>query len=1700
MKRSAKFPMSLKPVAFAALTILLVLGVGAAFPGSGEPSARKDLSGQTATLLPDGSWLLLGGEGGNGPVAAGFLWNEATGGLTQLPTRMKHSRAFHTATVLADGKVAVIGGQGSNGSVVPVEIFKPDVQSFDTVSIQGDRARSHHTATLLTDGQVLIVGGRSSAGKTLDDAQLWNPRTNKIVSLSSRLARPRSGHTAVLTSDGNVLIQGGVDRNGQKLNSSELFNATSRTFTPISKDRSKADVSQSASQSSSALAGSIPVDGATNVSTSTIISLRFSEPMQVESVNTETVTLDGPNGGLAVAVVPAEGGMLAFVNPDSELAPSTKYTVTVDGAVAHDGSDLAKTSFHFTTGATGGTSGGGGASGPGSSGNDSGSTATVWTPTSDWRTHLPPSPWQSLAPLMAPGGVTALSGQVLTIDGNPLANVTLQVGPHKALSDGTGRFLIQGIQAGQVDLMIDATTANSNGRVFGIYQVGVAISAHVTNVLPFTSWMPVLDMAHAVTVPSPTIKETVISNPLMPGLELHIPAGTTILDINGKVVQTVSMTPVPLDRPPFPLPAGVDVPIYFTIQPGLAQLQTPRGGWSWAWLVYPNLNNWPVGSPFNFWNYEADNSGWYVYGKGKVASGGQQIVPDPGVGFYEFSGAMAGNSPAPSPRGKCPGGADPVDCSTGLFFHSETDLHISDVIPIDFQRTYLSQDSQSRPFGIGTTDNYEIFMTANNNTLYTKLDLILSDGEQVNYINTNSNTSDYPHSLFVPTLSSDAAYYGSTMTWNGNGWNLTRKDGTVYAFPDSFGQNNPAKAALISITDRLGNKLTISRDSNGNITQITSPNGRWMQFQHDASNRITQATDGIGRTVTYTYDSYTATGRPTCSSTGMLCAVTDAKGGVTSYSYDGGDRMLTVSDPRGNTAVTNTFDPTTGRVTNQLLADGTSNFQFAYTVNGNGQITQTNITDPNNNVEVKVFDGNGYITGDTRANGVSGVQQTFSYTRDPNSELITEMTDPLNRQVSYGYDTFQLTNYLGTLMTLTHANLLSVTCSNCLSQSINYSMTYDPVFNQVTSVTDPLSHSWSMGYDGRGNMTTVTDPLQHALTLGYNFQGQLTSVSDALSDTAQFTYMYGDLATIMDPAGAISSRFSDGAGRLLFKTDALGNGTGYVYDNLDQVTQITDPNNGLTKFSYDGNSNLLTVKDAKNNQTSYTYDARNRELTRKDALLKSDTYVYDGNSNVTKHTDRLAKVTTYQYDALNRPISIAFVGDTITPTWDAGNRVTMAVDSTAGTINRTWDGLNRLTQEVTPQGTINYTYDNASRRATMQVVGQAQAIYTFDNANRLTAITQGSQSVGLNYDNANRRTCLTLPNGVVASYGYDNDSRVTALTYGTGGNCSSPPSNLGNLTYSYDTDGRRVATAGSLAAVTLPANLTGGTSTVYNADNAQTKFSGISHVFNAAGNMTSDGTNTYTFDARHHLSAISGGATASFVYDAFGRRTKKVVAGTTTQFLYDGFNPVQELNSSNQATANLLTGLRVDEFLTRTDSSNNVSTLITDALGSTIGLVGSAQTIATSYTYQPFGATTVSGAVNGSSYEFTGRENDGTGLYYYRARYYSPSFQRFTAQNPIGFRGGDANLYAYVANNPVSFVSPFGIFDSPTTTPSPTPTPGASGPPSWLWDLLDAYKKGTSDNPFDSLPEPSGNPWEPTPSPTPEPWPTPMSCHGNPLE
>jgi RHS repeat-associated protein len=134
--------------------------------------------------------------------------------------------------------------------------------------------------------------------------------------------------------------------------------------------------------------------------------------------------------------------------------------------------------------------------------------------------------------------------------------------------------------------------------------------------------------------------------------------------------------------------------------------------------------------------------------------------------------------------------------------------------------------------------------------------------------------------------------------------------------------------------------------------------------------------------------------------------------------------------------------------------------------------------------------------------------------------------------------------------------------------------------------------------------------------------------------------------------------------------------------------------------------------------------------------------------------------------------------------------------------------------------------------------------------------------------------------------------------------------------------------------------------------------------------------------------------------------------------------------------------LDIDEYLTRTDSTTT-SAYLTDALGSTVALTDPTGTVQATYTYEPFGATSTTGTPGGNSFDYTGREHDGTGLKYYRARYYHPALQRFISEDPIGLAAGDVNFYAYVANSPTGATDPTGEFLAGT------PSMAAPWPSSW---------------------------------------------------
>jgi RHS repeat-associated protein len=203
-----------------------------------------------------------------------------------------------------------------------------------------------------------------------------------------------------------------------------------------------------------------------------------------------------------------------------------------------------------------------------------------------------------------------------------------------------------------------------------------------------------------------------------------------------------------------------------------------------------------------------------------------------------------------------------------------------------------------------------------------------------------------------------------------------------------------------------------------------------------------------------------------------------------------------------------------------------------------------------------------------------------------------------------------------------------------------------------------------------------------------------------------------------------------------------------------------------------------------------------------------------------------------------------------------------------------------------------------------------------------------------------------------------------------------------------------------------------------------------SFTYDANGNLTGDGTWTYTYDAENRLiKAVSGATTVNLTYDPAGRlfQTDKGTSGTTTKFLYDGDALVAEYNSNNSMTARYVHGSNsaADDPLVWYANSGLTGKkwLHADHLGSIIALTTSAGGTGSINAYDEYG---IPGANNSGRFQYTGQAWIGElGMYYYKARFYSPNLGRFLQTDPIGYDGG-VNLYSYVGDDPVDRTDPSG--------------------------------------------------------------------------
>jgi YD repeat-containing protein len=192
-----------------------------------------------------------------------------------------------------------------------------------------------------------------------------------------------------------------------------------------------------------------------------------------------------------------------------------------------------------------------------------------------------------------------------------------------------------------------------------------------------------------------------------------------------------------------------------------------------------------------------------------------------------------------------------IDLRIGNVITRTTDLFISGAMPLAVTRCYRSWANFTDSFGRNTRLSWDLFPTGSRQP-YTYIDVNTCDGNPFHFVRISKGTG-YADAVYEHRATA-TAFLGSRFSWNGNGWDLKLRDGSIYVFPESYHAKKSIDGALIKFRDARGQGVKMERTDRRNLKRITSPDGRFISFKHDAADRIYEAEDDQKHRVSYLYD------------------------------------------------------------------------------------------------------------------------------------------------------------------------------------------------------------------------------------------------------------------------------------------------------------------------------------------------------------------------------------------------------------------------------------------------------------------------------------------------------------------------------------------------------------------------------------------------------------------------------------------------------------------------------------------------------------------------------------------------------------------------------------------------------------------------------------------------------------------------------
>ncbi|MCB9772147.1 MAG: fibronectin type III domain-containing protein [Candidatus Omnitrophica bacterium] len=836
-----------------------------------------------------------------------------------------------------------------------------------------------------------------------------------------------------------------------------------------------------------------------------------------------------------------------------------------------------------------------------------------------------------------------------------------------------------------------------------------------------------------------------------------------------------------------------------------------------------------------------------------------------------------------------------------------------------------------------------------------------------------------------------------------------------------------ASGRLVSSTDLFNNKITVERNGAGVPTAIVSPDGVRTNLTIDSSKHLTRITYPDGQFYKFEY-----------SAGGLLTKETEPKGNFFTHTFNSNGRITDVQDQEGG------------------------HEKFAQQIQSNSGDVTTTVTSAEGNIVTYVDQ----ISADgtwTATSSVSGVTKPTIFTRTAN-ELIAKVTSPdlTVQDFNFDIDPKYKFKYLKTSTITTPAGLKAQVVYNRTYTDTNNDQKIDRIV-RTASLNNKTS---TVTHDTITSTFTAMSPLGRKVTAVYDPTTLLTSKVSVpgLVDTS-YTYDFKGRVNTVVAGTRTTSLIYDLAGNVQSVTDPRGNRTSYTYDAVGRLKAINRPDTTNVRFDYDANGNMTVLTNPSSQNHGYIYNNVNLPTSYAPPISLSTQYVYD--------KERRLKEVNFPS---GKKIKNIYTGVQLTQ-----------VQTPEGNVDPTYLPSGQLASITKSGESIAYTYDGSLPKTVVSTGTLAQTLaFTFNNDLKIAGFTYAGATNSFGYDNdglltssgifsITRNAQNGLPTAVIGGAlnlgrTFNGFGEVTTqsqtvnsaaagswtLTYNNNGQIATKSETVAGITsnyvYTYDSLGRltkvekdntlveeyRYTGSNPLGTRTYEMNsLRGiaGRSLAYNAEDQLLSVGSVTYQYDADGFLSrkTDGSSitTYNYSSRGELLQVSlpDGRTIEYIHDPLGRRIAKKINGSVVEkYLWAGLTQLLAVydGSNNLLMRFEYSDSRMPSVMTKDSATYYLSY---DQVGSLRAVMSSTGAIVKRIDYDSFGNILADTAPAFSvPFGFAGGLHDrDVGLVRFGFRDYDPATGRWTAKDPIGFDGGDVDLYGYVESDPINFVDPYGL-------------------------------------------------------------------------